>query len=146
MGVSTDAILFWGYAFDAEDVKPWDINADEPSADDEDERYARLVPGAPSEPDEPYATDNPRWQAYYKAKRAFLESARGTLVRHCSDGCTMYAVAHRDSEQRAYRGDVKDVRCNATDDWRAELDAYCKAMGINTAGMEPGWKLVSWWG
>jgi len=111
MGVSTDAILCFGFEIEEDS--------------DEHDRCHLLM-------DEKY-------EVLSKAESKY----GGSLVHHCSDGCTLYIVGIR--ETKAWRGYPKEVTSlDVTDDERAKLADFAKAIGIEPKA--PKWLLCSWWG
>lgn len=153
MGVSTDAILFWGYCLDGDGVYPWNAEADddgdEADADlDPEERYALAVGVKPpiaewNDKDEKIKAD---YHRFWDEKRKAAAKSRCTVGYHCSDECSMYYVAIKKSETKAHRGYPKNIKSlEVGDDWEQKLRAYCEVMGIKTR-QKPKWWLVSYWG
>lgn len=143
MSQSTDAILFYGYCWTDESppwVDPSDYEAEDEDAGDNKERYLRLAGF-----DEKYDGD----ASYFDRKREALAKATCEVVRHCSDGCTMYGVAVFGSRMTARRGIPQTIDPAALvpkPEWAEMLRAYCDHMKINVGEQEPAWYLVSWWG
>lgn len=164
MGVSTDAILFWGYCWTDEDRLPWMTDDDDESVDntsdggqdDPEERYA-VACGVPR-PTVEFPENEHDNSAKAKAARAeYLEfwdkrdnvykRAGCKLVYHCSDECTMHGVAITASVLEASRGNPEQVKSLETyPEWEQKLAAFCDKMGINVKKQKPKWWLVSYWG
>lgn len=173
MGQSTNAILFYGYRWTEETSKPWTIGSEDADEDaDEDtgweERYA-LTQGC-SPPSTPYPSrEVPRtrengynstpkdysraeqaiideYTAYWKAERNIIESAPCLVGTHCSGECPMPYVAISAAHTVTYRGDMNEITSLAVDPaWVHQLEVFCKALGIKTAGKKAAWWLVSDW-
>lgn len=148
MGVSTDAILFWGLCFDEENVYPWNQGNDDPDDEEEfdpDKRYAAAV-GIKEPHPEYHKQDDADWTQYWDKQRKAVKAAGCDVGYHCSDECSMYYVCVSDSETKAYRGSPKEIKSlDVPDKWREMLADYCKKMGIKTK-QKPRWWLVSYWG
>jgi hypothetical protein len=158
MGVSTDAILFWGIVSD-EEGHPWlkhqpeddedddDDDSDDDSDDDEfdwEEVYAEAM-GVPC-PDAEYGDDTkPIYQAYWKRKREIIEASGCTFGSHCSGDCPMDYVAVVESETTARRGYPEEITSlEVKPDWEPKLREFCEKLNIPWG--EPKWWLVSYWG
>lgn len=156
MGVSTDAILFWGYCWTEEMAKPWDPEGEDASEEDAEGRYTRMRgEAAPSETYPKDADKSPEaervraaFSEHWARQRGMVKEAGVTVGRHCSDSCSMPYVAVAASEVEASRGNPEAVSTLAVGpDWRERLDAYCSFMGITPPeGQAPQWWLVSYWG
>lgn len=165
MGTSTDAILFYGYVWDDEDrPNPWpDADGDGDEPEDWEARLARLSglteptvaftgrrfgPGGvelPLSPEEQAADD--AWGAYFTAQSALVAATGCTVRHHCSGDYPMPYVAIAWSVTMAWRGFPVEITGLAVKpEWREMLDAFCRTMGIDTAGKKLGWWLVSYWG
>jgi hypothetical protein len=132
MGVSTDAILFYGYCWDDESSSPWASDDDDDIDDEErwelwEERYARLKGCDPST--DPYD---------------FSRVSPCETGSHCSDTCSMPYVAVRASvtiANRGYKQQVSSLKVGRS--WNKELVAFCKLMGIKRGRRKAAWWLVS---
>lgn len=125
MGVSTDAVHFYGVPIDDgsaahEIVEAW-YNSDE-------------VDGEP--------------EKWFKAR----DLKNVTVGYHCSDGYVMYYIAIADSEVRAYRGSPMRVGTPvAPQHWDMYLRAGLLAIGLtsHSDGHYPSlpfdWYMASWW-
>jgi len=164
MGVSTDAILFYGHAFDTEGTKPWLFDQDEQVDEDDDadweDRYAflkgliaprELYPERWLTKATPYTAEEQRiiadWGDYWTAKRKLLAECPVEIGGHCSDECVMPYVAIKQSVQRASRGYPQKAVTDHPEsiDWDRQIKDFCDLMGIGT-DTPPQWWLVSWWG
>lgn len=132
MGQSTDAYLFYGYAWSEEHRLFGDPDYDE----DEDE-FDR------------------EWTASESGKEEF-----GVEINsHCSGDYPIPLIHISESMTRAWRGDPKevDVAAIATaplDEWNARLAAFVEKHGISLESTDkydpapkgPGWFIASYWG
>jgi hypothetical protein len=173
MSTSTDAILFYGYCWEEETSRPWNIGRD----DDEDgedtddyweERYARTkgcLPPSDKFPDREVApTRENGWsstpkdyspaeqtiidqhRAYWEARREIVEAAPCVVDTHCSGECPMPYVAVAASRTISNRGYMSEITSLAVDPtWNDALAEFCAAMSIKTDGMKAAWWLVSDW-
>lgn len=176
MGVSTDAIIFYGYVWDEETSTPWTIDSgdedeesDDDSHDDEDweARYASkygltkpekpfpdkgydLKAGKPITnytPEEQAIVDE--WKAYFDAKRKIVEASPCEVDTHCSGECPMPYVCVKDSYVCNSRGDyteLKPEQFEVEEHWNDQLKKFCNLMGITMPAGGPKWYLVSYWG
>lgn len=175
MGTSTDAILFYGYCWDDEDVRsPWKLGSDDDDAeDDEDEdgwetRYARTKGCPPPSTPFPERTVTPtrengwdstpkdysaaeqaiidQYSAYWDAKEKIADEAPCLVDAHCSASCPMPYVAVRASRTVSRRGHPSKITSLVVDPaWDEELTTFCAAMGIKIGKKKPAWWLVSDW-
>lgn len=174
MTVSTNAILFYGYWWDEETRKPWNIGRNDDDDDDKDDddsweaRYARAKGCQP--PSLPFpdrtvpATRENGWNvtptdysaaeqaiidqhtAYWEAKRKLAEVSPCLVDTHCSDSYPMPYVAVRASITTSHRGDPTKISSLAVEpSWDALLVEFCTLMGIEIGTQKPGWWLVSHW-
>lgn len=149
MGVSTDAILFYGVLLpdDMEGSLPWsdDIeswwgkeNGFEHSFEIYDESGDYLDGVRPEQ--ERISAYYREWFDWQKANPMPVE-----LIYHCSDEYPMYALALPGSTIRAGRGypeKIIDLAVNQDD-----LDsfvAFCRKYGFSVDDL--AWFMVSWWG
>lgn len=167
MGQSTDAILFFGFCWDEETRRPWEIGKDRDDEGENDEdweaRYARLKglaepPPIPNKGIDPrtgrYIEDyTPEEQAivdrrksYWDEKRKLIEPLNVFVDTHCSGECPMPFVAIKASKTRAWRGNPMEVTSlEIKPEWEHELRAFCDLMGIDVKDQKPKWWLVSDW-
>jgi hypothetical protein len=156
MGQSTDAILFYGYCWDEEEVEIWEDGQKNEDGEDEDaeERYARMSgverPTAeyPERDDSSVSAEGVRaaFSAYWDKKRAINKAVGVEVGHHCSGEYPIPFVAVTGSLLRATRGYPEKVTSlSVGDDWDAKLGAYCALMGIKPSQEKPGWWLVSMW-
>jgi hypothetical protein len=139
MGVSTDAILFYGYVWDEETSAPWTIGKDGDGEysdeDDEDweKRYARL---------NGVATD-------YASRRQIVEECPVKVDTHCHSDAPMPFVCIKSSYICNSRGDMTRLnpeQFEVEEEWDDQLKKFCKLMGIPIPAEGPGWYMVSYWG
>lgn len=143
MGVSTDAILAFGFDLGLEDEKPafLQIEGDDAPEDFDDfiGREAGIVyphgSGYPS----------PEYTAYSVAKKAALDACPVELIAHCSHEYPMYFLAVRGTETKAWRGSPQKVETLAIDDAKVQaMREWCVAHGVEW--QEPAWHIFSMWG
>lgn len=172
MGVSTDAILFYGYCWDKEAHTPYgdeDEDEDDDSGEDGWEtRYARvkglLPPSTPypersvqptrengwdSTPKDYSAVERSiisQYHVYWEAKEALVKREPCLIDTHCSASCPMPYVAVKASITASHRGcpqKIADLTVDPT--WHAHLAEFCKLMEIKVGNKKPTWWLVSDW-
>lgn len=162
MSVSTDAILFYGYCWNEEDlelvegeweevilkkrgeVNPWD------SMPKDLEEY---LPG------ETYAGKRARGDAWIGKYRKEIDEwhEKKEKVRkefgvdrcfHCSGGCSMPYIAVKEvgvTANRGYPEAIDPSMFAIQPEWKDKLDRFMKELGIEKPQPEPQWWLVSWW-
>jgi len=158
MGVSTDAILCYGFQFkdeegrEKEGAPEWLI--DEATGEEMmlDDFLARLV-GLP-EPlehfdEERYASDpayKSAWSEHWKRKRALEDEHGVEIVLHCSDSYPMYILAVKASVQTASRGSLIELgqALSVGPEWRETIRSFCERAKIPFE--EPQLILCSYWG
>lgn len=157
MGVSTDAILFYGHVFDTEGCVPWET--DDEDDNDWEDRYAAAR--GLSQPSEAYPQHWPGptgyspeeqrilslWFDYWAACRKLVEECPCEILTHCSADYPMPYVAIKASRQCANRGGPVEATTENEDslDWDEQIQDFCTLMGIETEA-PPRWWLVSYWG
>ena len=173
MGVSTDAILFWGYCWAEErsdlpgasiyrDAKPRDEDKEEEEEEDEEEEWPErlLVARGIANPYTDAPAFEPDWSAY-RAKNAARFEAWHQAQSHirAEFGCDIGSHAHIDYSmpyvcvdasyvvaQRGCPEPIDAQRMRVGDDWPERLRAFIEALDIvPPEGQEPGWWLVSYW-
>ena len=146
MGVSTDAILFWGF-FLTEDEEGEDDEM--PWLDEEyewDTFYAKQL--GIEEPTVPYNRDDEEvveiYHAYWRSNREAAKASGCDIAYHCSGDYPLYYVTVEESRIRASRGYPEEITdlC-AAPEWHDRLQRFCKVMDI--PWQEPKWWLVSLW-
>lgn len=143
MGISTNAVLFYGYCWSKEQYAtgyPYDDNPNE----DWEDRYARLK-GLARPATGPYQD----FSAFYAAKRDLLKEAGCMISAHCSNSCLIPYVAITKSVKVASRGNpvkLNGIILGYETGWDTRLGDFCTIMQINLDGMTPDWFLVSYWG
>lgn len=138
MGISSDAMLFYG--FSADDEGDWDSLADK----DWEELYAEKKGITPPTVEYSEAT-RVEWRAYQAKVREARANEPCEIACHCSDGCSIPYVYIKDTHVTASRGDPQEVKTLETDPaWRDQLKAFCDLMGI--PWQEPKWYIASWMG
>jgi hypothetical protein len=164
MGVSTDAIVFYGYCWDEE----MDLLPEE--AEDEWEEVVLKKRGVKS-PWDDYLSDeeldglpwNERQKAndqWYEANHAALNDwrdAKAAVARefacvvghHCVSDDSMPYVCVADSVQRAGSGSPKELNLPLTPvcpDWDEKLEKFLAELGIVRPQERPRWWLVNYQG
>lgn len=166
MGQSTNAILFYGYAWDDEDTRQlWRYEGGaEESVDDDDEesddhagdwedRWAALHGvDEPTEPygEEPSGVETParlKHQAYWKAKSELVEACPIEIDTHCSCESPMWLVAVKATMTTAHRGFPARPNFIVPLGADEQLADFMAKMGIpKPKGQDaPAWWLVSDW-
>ena len=152
MGVSTDAILFWGLCDNDENHwvnlgreydDPDYVEATDDSEEDWEEVYAARM-GLEAPPG-PYGEHKDKYPPFWTARDKLVEDSGCRIDYHCSDRCPMPFVAVSESVVIASRGypvEMKSLKVKP--EWEAKLRRFCEVMGIKWS--EPKWWLVSWWG
>lgn len=138
MGMSTDAILFYGYCWDEEAEWPWRIGRDDDDDDDDDDdwttRYSRAKGVIIDE-----GTD-------WSKVRELAQASGCEVSTHCSRECPMPFVAVTASLIRSWRGDMREVKDLTVDPaWDKMLAEFCETLGVRTEGLRAAWWLVSNW-
>lgn len=144
MGVSTDAILFFGYCWD-EECEPFTEveNFEDPDFDVDD--FILQKYGFRPEPEEVYGTDPSKadeWSTYWKEKHVFLDSLP-EIIRHCHYDHVMYGIAMRGTKIEAVRGCPKEAVFTHSADMESSLKEFCEKLGIKPQD-QPKWWLVSY--
>jgi hypothetical protein len=169
MGVSTDAVLFYGYCWDEEGVDIFNgALADDTDWEDvvlNRRGVANPWAGAPADldeylPGERYEQKEARikaWtdanrdllDAWYVAQAAVREEFGVEVGTHCSGECPMPYLTPAGSARRSYRGHpqaIDPASLTADPEWAAKLDRFLAEFGIERPQPAPGWWLVSYWG
>jgi hypothetical protein len=161
VGQSTNAILFYGYCWDEENVELFDRQeGDEsdwpklvlrkrgvknPWDDYPEQEYAKM-----SWSDREAASD--RWReehlanldAWHEAQKAVEEEFGVVVDSHCSGDCPMpYISAFRLVAHRGYPKEVFDLDVKL--DWDRNLRKFIEEFGITPPQDKPRWWLVSDW-
>lgn len=139
MGVSTDAIVAYGY--DLGEI--FDHNLDWlEDADDTggaiNQRLREKVAGF---------TDT--WESspedYYERETEADEQTGVEIVYHCHIDYPMYFLSARGSEQRVYRGYPEALRdLTVQEGWDEAIAKAVEALGVKIEG-KPQWFLMSYW-
>lgn len=151
MGQSTNAYLFYGYCWDDEVEFDTDMDA---------WAEAHLKAAGQTDPwDAHPGGHRPDWvaensaaiDAWHDAKKALADAQSVDWGAHCSDECPFPYLFVRGTETTAYRGYPKPVDAAALtvgEDWKAKLDAFLAAEGIDPPDGEnqPGWWMASYRG
>lgn len=136
MGTPTDAILWYGYASESEDIRH--------------ELESLLRRQGYSEAD---IEDAPITYALeWARKQTGIKTV--TLVSHCSIDFQRFGLAIEKTEYTAHRGFPKPVKPGKLREleekkgkrWRDDLKTFAKALDWPKKDMRPGWWLGSWWG
>lgn len=167
MGVSTDAILCYGFRIKNADNEEGDISIEkwlygEHHNDEEGEInvssagfdcFLAKLTGL-NKPDNSF--DKKRcevdldyekaWSDYWEKKNRLEKEVGVTLVYHCSDEYAMYILAATASVQTANRGRPIELGQSiaAQEEWRQKIRAFCER--INVPFEEPQFILCSYWG
>lgn len=138
MGVSTDAILFYGIDFEeGQTVGPEDME----DGVDWERTYATLS----GLPPVPYGAIH--YPKYLDKKRALVKAAGVALDSHCHSDLPIYFVYLVGAYFCNRRGDCTPVHLNLPcpkEEADAKLKAFCEKMSLPYK--EPRWLLVSYMG
>lgn len=164
MGVSTDAILCYGFRLKDKEGGEEDIAIDwlrkeQGESDEEDgddqmafEDFLAKLSGLKRPDDhydkERYDTDsgyNKSWNDYWAKKNKLEKEIGVALVWHCSSECPMYILAAEASVQTASRGNPIELGQSIAvqDEWRQKIRAFCDRANIRFE--EPQFILCSDW-
>lgn len=134
MGMSTDALLWYGYCWDDEvDLMPEDKDGDRR---DWGEVYLERM-GLNHDGDSP--------DERYLKRSAALEAAGVLIDSHCSSEYPIPLVAIASTKVRAWRGHPKSITSlEVRPEWEGMLAEFCRVMGITPPeGQKPQWWLAS---
>lgn len=164
MGVSTDAVLFYGYAWEEDGRFPPTIDRDdeEEDEDSDDEWQDRVLTarGVPKVNWDTYNRDDvgearQRWEkesgyaVRNEAKKALTKDFPCEIGGHCSGDYPMPYVYLTKYAHTASRGEAAEVAGlpEPTDEEKAKLAAFIELLKIDVSEAKgPGWLLVSYWG
>lgn len=170
MGVSTNAILFYGFCWDEEadivnldDVDEGDGHQDWPEMLARKRGHVNPWDACPTAEFEAIADYTTRQLAYdgwrkehreeldawYKAQEDIRDEYGVEIGRHCSDECSMPYVYVACSKVLAYRGYPKEITPDmmaVNPEWESMLWRFCADLGIEPPQENPQWWLVSFWG
>ncbi|MDH3729551.1 MAG: hypothetical protein OES13_00295 [Acidimicrobiia bacterium] len=159
MGVSTDALLFWGIAFPDEYDREEERDDDEPNPlrSDWETVYCEarglkrphvdwIEDGKhgwdPATPEQRQALD-----AYREARRQLIDACPCEITFHCSSESPMLVVALKRTLQKARRGyPVEPELSIISVDERAAFEEFMDLLKIPSDGHWPRWWLASYWG
>lgn len=133
MGMSTDALLWYGYCWsDEARLVPEDDDGD---SDWEATYVAKkgLTRGGED------------FDIWHQKKKALLDAAGVLIDSHCSSDYPLPLIAISSTMFRAYRGHAKPIPLLAVDSkWDGMLEEFCNVMGITPpVGQIPKWWLAS---
>lgn len=135
MGVTTNAVLFYGYCWQEETNMPWTIGDDEPPDVEEEWEDRYLLAICHGQPPKDYGD-----------RIKLVKKSTCIVDSHCAGTCPMPFVAVRASVITAHRGDMKEVKSlDVGKTWDDDLDKFCELMEISTEGQKPRWWLVAYW-
>ena len=131
MGVSTDALLVYGFPVDEDDVP----EGEDPWQQMEDTLLAKLT-GFTEQ-----WSESSSGSGYFERKHEAEKLMGVEIVGHCSDESTMYFIAT--SKVRAWRGSPEKIDTLVPGD-DVKLKAAAEVLGIKNPII--GFWLASWWG
>lgn len=154
MGVSTDAILCYGFSFEAGFEFPWDSEVYNGDYEEWWEEVRKFDP-----PVQLFG-DNGEWlpgmKSNIKARMLYDKYVHHwnkenpfpvELVTHCSGSHPMFIIASRDSVYESYRGYpilITPTLFTVSKEQKNAVLQFCRTYNIKTAG-EPQWWLCSFW-
>ena len=163
MGVSTNAILFYGYCWDKEiELFPCDPDGDFPEWDRIILRKRNVPDPWEAFPSEEFRTLDWRerrqkgdaWMkehevelnAWTEAKKFVREEFGCEIGSHCSGGCSMpYVFVSEVVARRGYPLSVTPATLAIDPVWHSLLDRFLAELGIDRPQEKPGWWLASYW-
>ena len=153
MGVSTDAILFYGIAYDdnentfdleIENGEWEDLLLSKVGMADDSGLFNKEGDYAMPEGKERKAAEKKR-DDWHEKKTKYLDSLGVEVGIHCSIDYPMYRVVVCESEIRVPRGYIEHVTAlDVGEDWDDKIKYFCKLLGVKYK--KPQWNLVSFWG
>jgi len=148
MGVSTDAILAFGFDLGADEDQPLAARFGEEESDDGEsfdfEDWVARRAGAVY-PEGHSGIDSDEYKAYSAKRDAAFAACPVEMVMHCSYDYPMYFLALRGSKTRAWRGTPSAVNPTPPSDAQVTaMQAFCAEHGIEW--QQPGWHIFSMWG
>jgi hypothetical protein len=131
VGVSTDALLVYGFPVDEDDVP----EGEDPWEQMEDTLLRELAGFSET------WSENSSGSGFFERKRQAEKMMGVEIVGHCSNEATMYFIAT--SKIRAWRGSPEKIETLVPGD-DVKLRAAAEVLGIKDP--EIGFWLASWWG
>jgi len=127
VGVSTDAILFYGFhLFDPE--RDISICGREQIGEMWIEEWLKKYT-----------------EEYAFSKESILENLGVEIVVHCSGDYSIYCLAAKGSVRKAWRGSEEEITdFIVKSEWNESLSRFCEYFGLPQ--QTPKWLLVSYWG
>jgi hypothetical protein len=156
MGVSTDGILFFGYAWDNEGwpgvIDENEEESSEPDASPEEAYLTRKGLWHPLPHKNGPSPEYTAWSENLAVLRQLEKNLPFETFTHCHSECPMWAMAIRGTKITAWRGSTKEVdplalAMTSTAQLMAQHDAALRE-ACQVLGMRPGklgWWLVSNW-
>lgn len=140
MSTSNDAIVAFG--FNLEEERPNCLNIDQ--FDSYEKFDDMLVKTTLQEPQENFEyemkNNSPQWEKYYKEAQEIKNKCPVELIIFCSYEYTMYFIALKNTEIRASRGSVKNVKMKDISEKEIqEFKNFCQKYDIKW--VEPQWSL-----
>ncbi len=143
MGVSTDAILAFGFNL-GEELPEAFQDDDGDSAGFEFDEWLNQKAGVVY-PEGNAGIKSPEYRAYSDACKAVKAASPVDFITHCSYDCPMYFLALRGSNSTARRGYPVAVTTPVpTAERVAAMRSFCDQHGIKW--QEPSWHIFSLWG
>lgn len=146
MGVSTDAILAFGFDLGDEDdgTLAERFSAEEDGDDFDFDDWIAKQAGA-IYPAGHAGIDSPEYVSYSEKRNAALAACPVEVITHCSYDYPMHFLALRGTEARAWRGHPRSVQTEPPQPERiSAMRAFCEEHGIEW--QEPQWHIFSMWG
>ena len=148
MGVSTDAILAFGFDLGDNDeihiAERFGVTDSEAQADFDFDGWVAEKAGA-IYPAGHSGIDSPEYKVFAAARDAAINACPVELVIHCSYDYPMYFLALRGTKVRAWRGSPVQVQTPTPSGHPlTAMRQFCAHHGI--AWEEPQWHIFSLWG
>lgn len=163
MSVSTNAVLFYGYCWDEEDlelvdgdweetvlkkrgvVNPWDAMPKEL----DEYLPGETISGKRAREEAWTNAHRSEIDEWYAAKQKVREEFDVDISHHCSGECSMPYVAVKEVGVTASRGYPETIDPSmfvVKSEWKEKLDRFMEELEIEKPQPEPKWWLVSYWG
>jgi hypothetical protein len=145
MGVSTDAILAYGYDLgdpaSREGNPEWYDDDEDGDIDFSEQAMNILLAKLAGFTETDWKVDG-----YWTRKEEAKESLGFNIITHCSYDYPMYILCI-EPHYRAWRGDAVEIPHNLgyTPEWDSKLDQAVEILGLKVAE-RPSWLLASLWG
>jgi len=156
MGVSTDAIIFYGIPGAEDGTEIEGLYPYEGLTDEQESLMERLKNDCDSTLLELYGFME-KWRSdfkgnerdeYYERRKKVQDQILCDIGFHCSDSYSMPYIYYKGAGAYASRGYTVDISgmilTMPNPEWDIEIKSFCEKIKVNYT--QPKWYLVSWWG